>query len=115
MNNKGFTLIELLGVLVILTTILLIAIPSVSSTLERKKEKDIIQKQEAIITASEVYASNNKKNINYDEYLNNTCCIEIDLLYDNSLITEEEYNAKKNYKCVKRDGSLKEDITNSCT
>ena len=32
MNNKGFTLIELLGVIVILVTILLVAIPNVNST-----------------------------------------------------------------------------------
>ena len=39
MNNKGFTLIELLAVLAVMITILLIAIPSISSSIERNKDK----------------------------------------------------------------------------
>lgn len=42
MNSKGFTMIELLGVIVILSIIMLIAIPSVSSTLERSKKDTYI-------------------------------------------------------------------------
>ena len=37
MNNKGFTLIELLAVLVILVVIMSIAIPSITSSVERSK------------------------------------------------------------------------------
>ena len=39
MNNKGFTLIELLAVLVILVVIMSIAIPSITSSVERSKAK----------------------------------------------------------------------------
>ena len=38
MNRKGFTLIELMGVIVILSIIMLIAIPNVTSTLEKTKK-----------------------------------------------------------------------------
>ena len=38
LNNKGFTLIELLAVLVILVVIMSIAIPSITSSVERNKE-----------------------------------------------------------------------------
>ena len=38
MNNKGFTLVELIAVLAVMLTILLIAIPSISSTIDRNKE-----------------------------------------------------------------------------
>lgn len=41
LNNKGFTLIELLAVLVILIAIMSIAIPSISSSLDRTKEKQM--------------------------------------------------------------------------
>ena len=104
MNNKGFTLVELLAVIVILITILLVAIPNVSSTLERKKEKDLELKKESVISAGEVYVSNNKKNIDYNGYLNNNCGISIDKLFDNNLITKEEYNTVKNkgYLYVKK-------------
>ena len=37
MEKKGFTLIELLGVIIILSIIMLIAIPNITSTLERSK------------------------------------------------------------------------------
>ena len=38
MNEKGFTLVELLGVIVILSIIMLIAIPNVTSVLDRTKK-----------------------------------------------------------------------------
>ena len=44
MNRKGFTLIELLAVLVILVVIMAIAIPSVTSSIERSKQKEYDQK-----------------------------------------------------------------------
>lgn len=42
MNKKGFTLIELLGVIIILAIIMLIAVPNISSTLERSKRDNYI-------------------------------------------------------------------------
>ena len=40
LNKRGFTLIELLAVLVILVVIMAIAIPSVTSSIERSKQKE---------------------------------------------------------------------------
>ena len=42
MNRKGFTLVELLGVIVILSIIMLIAIPNITSTLDRSKKDNYI-------------------------------------------------------------------------
>lgn len=42
MNNKGFTLVELLGVILILSIIMLIAIPNITSILERTKKDNYI-------------------------------------------------------------------------
>jgi len=42
MNKRGFTLVELLGVIVILSIIMLIAIPNVTSVLERSKKDTYI-------------------------------------------------------------------------
>lgn len=116
MNNKGFTLIELLGVIVILVTILLVAIPSINSTLERKKAKDLELKKEVVISAGEIYANNNKKNnsFKYNEYLNSSCGISIRDLLDSNLITKEEYDVVNNngYKYVKKNEIIKEDIIN---
>ena len=60
LNNKGFTLIELLGVIVILMAILYLAIPSLTSSVERSKNKQLEKKKELIISAGELYISDIK-------------------------------------------------------
>ena len=111
MNRNGFTLIELLGVIVILVTILLVAIPSVSSTLERKKNKDAEMKKEAVISASEIYASMHKNDDNfmYVQYLNNECSICVYDLYNAGLVSYEEAMAvidTLRYDYITRNGTL---------
>ena len=55
LNNKGFTLVELLAVVVILVIIMLVAIPNISSSIERRKIKNETKMKEVIIDASESY------------------------------------------------------------
>lgn len=50
MNRKGFTLIELLGVIVILSIIMLIAIPNISSVLDKNKKQNYITDAKKLIT-----------------------------------------------------------------
>ena len=90
LNNKGFTLIELLGVLVVLIAVLLVAIPSIASTFERNKKRIDEQKKEVIISAGEIYASRYKKEFNYNNFLNGSCCISLKSIKNKDLITEEE-------------------------
>lgn len=63
-NNKGFTLVELLGVIVILVAILLIAIPTVTSSIERSKEKQLESKKDLILSGAELYISDIKTAMN---------------------------------------------------
>ena len=42
MNKKGFTLIELLGVIIILSIIMLIAIPNIASMIQKNKKQTYI-------------------------------------------------------------------------
>lgn len=93
-NNKGFTLIELLGVIVVLAAILLIAIPNLSSTLERNKNKIDDNKRKNIISAAEIDFSNN--NCNYTD----SCVISINCLLTKNLLTKDELissNGKDNF------------------
>lgn len=60
LNKKGFTLIELLVVLVILAIIMSIAIPSITSTIERNKDKQRKNLQDLAISAGELYFDNHK-------------------------------------------------------
>ena len=50
MNKKGFTLIELLGVIIILSIIMLIAIPNVTSVLEKNKRENYIADAKKMIS-----------------------------------------------------------------
>ena len=60
MKNKGFTLIELLGTIVILSAILLIIIPGVTSSI-KKSEKDADDStKNSIILAAQNWVSDNK-------------------------------------------------------
>lgn len=53
MNKKGFTLIELLGVIIILSIIMLIAIPNISSVLDKNKKDSYLADAKKLITQAE--------------------------------------------------------------
>lgn len=57
MNNKGFTLVELLAVMVILISISLIAVAGITSSLERRDEKESEEQIELAIGAAKIYFS----------------------------------------------------------
>jgi len=84
LNKKGFTLVELLVVLVILVVIMSIAIPSVTSSIERSKQKQKDSKMEIILSAVDIYADRHKNSLN-----SNSIVTIIDLI-DEELITPEQ-------------------------
>ena len=81
-NKKGFTLIELLVVIVILIVIMSIAIPSVTSSIERSKAKQKDQVIKLVVSSAELY---------YDSHKNSgvTEITIIDLI-DNGYLTKAE-------------------------
>lgn len=87
LNNKGFTLIELLGVIVILITILLIAIPSISATMSRNKEKELVAKQELIIAETKLYVEGHQKDA--ANFLNGSCSITTQTLQEQSIVSKD--------------------------
>ena len=86
MNNKGFTLIELLAVLVILTAIMTIAIPSISSSMERTKSKQEKSKIKVLEAAAEMYVTDHKNAIYSGD--NESYNIYVRDLKDNGYITD---------------------------
>jgi len=90
MNNKGFTLVELLAVLVILITILLIAIPTITSSVERNKQNALAKKYDIIEAAAETYVNLYKNSIRYNDFISGTCGIEINDLKDIGLLTDDD-------------------------
>lgn len=86
LNNKGFTLIELLAVLVILIAIMSIAIPSISSSLDRTKEKQRSAKEKIIESAAELYVTDYKNNIPTSGY----CYIFVKTLVIENYLSADE-------------------------
>lgn len=73
LNDKGFTLVELLAVLVILIAIMGIAIPTISSSLERTKAKQNEARYKILESATEQYVTD-YKNAVYTKLGSNDSC-----------------------------------------
>ena len=95
LNRKGFTLIELMAVIAILVIIMGIALPNITSSIERSKQKQKDAKIQLIESSAELYfdrhSSSSKKNgvlvstlisdqdipgIEIEEICDNTCCVK---------------------------------------
>ena len=89
MNNKGFTLIELLAVLAILTAIMGIAIPSISSSLERSKEKQNESIKKMLVSFAELYVTDHKNAVYNQIGTGTSCYILISDLKEEGYANEE--------------------------
>lgn len=87
-NKKGFTLVELLAVLAILVTILLVVIPSVTSSLSRTEENELESKKQIIISAIELNLS--ESDCFFTPLKNSQCYLSISSLLKDNWITEDE-------------------------
>lgn len=89
-NNRGFTLIELLAVLVILTAIMGIAIPSISSSLERTKDKQNDSRKKLLTSFAEIYVTDYKNAIYKDLGSSSRCYITLDTLLNKGYINDSD-------------------------
>ena len=85
LNKKGFTLIELLAVIVILLAISTIAISSISSAIERNKQKTNNAKKEVLVSYGELYF---EENIN--DYTTTEKCVNIGKLSEYFKLEDSE-------------------------
>ena len=89
LNNKGFTLVEILAVLIILIAIMAVAIPSITSSIERTKEKQNNARKEMLESFAELYVDNHKNQVENNLGVNDSCYIEISTLKEESYFKEE--------------------------
>lgn len=87
MKNKGFTLVELLAVLIVLSLILLIVIPSVSGTLKASRKSSYDKQIKVLETAAEKWGV---ENINLLPQSNSSDSLVLDFntLYTSGQITK---------------------------
>lgn len=95
LNNKGFTLVELLVVIVILVVIMSIAIPSITSSIERSKDKQKKLKISLIESAAELYVDSHKNSFSSCTSAS-PCNITVKTLVDDGKITKEEIEDPSN-------------------
>ena len=63
LDRSGFTLVELLAVVAILVIIMLIAIPNISSSIERSNERKDAAMEKMVKNAGELYVSRHRSSI----------------------------------------------------
>ncbi len=99
LNNKGFTLVELLAVVVILVIIMLVAIPNISSSIERRNKKNEAKMKEVIIDASELFVTNKEESIssNLKNCSTKKCIISVSELVDAGYLVKNEVKDYMDY------------------
>ena len=67
LNNKGFTLVEVLAVVVIMSILVAIMVPSVNNLIDKNKETNYQSLKDGIIHATKVYLSDNRYDIKIEK------------------------------------------------
>jgi len=98
LDNRGFTLVELLAVVVILVVITLVAIPNISSSIERNNEKRDKSMIKVLKSEGELYISK------YKATINNECYVTVNDLVDEGYIDEEDIEGYEK-SCLVYDGN----------
>lgn len=118
LNNKGFTLVELLAVIVILLALSMIAIPNITASLEKNKNKLSDSQKKIIVSSAELFISENKNSLGYySSFMNGSCCLSTDILKDNGYITNDDLKDSNGSDLVGyiNYANSKYEFSNSCT
>lgn len=112
MNNKAFTLAEMLAVIIILSVIALVTIPTVSKTLKNSREQTCLIQYENILNAAKVWGSENILELPAQgEYIEITLekLQELGYIDENieNPVTKELIGTNTTIKISKTDGSKK--------
>ncbi len=92
-KNNGFTLVELLAVIVIFAAIMLIALPSITSSVDRNKKNTLESQKQIIATDAGSYAESKKNSFSsgyYAKFTSGTCCIYTDQLKSAGVINDSD-------------------------
>lgn len=107
LGNRGFTLVEVLAVLIILAAIMGLAIPSFSSSLEVSEEKQEKNRISRIESASEIYITNNKKDVYNNLGTNDSCYISVNTLAAEGYISIDDESNVPEFVIFTKPNTLK--------
>ncbi len=62
--EKGFTLVELMAILVILSVIMLVTVPSLTKTLKGSEQDEMAEFEKTVCLAAQTYVQIEKKEVN---------------------------------------------------
>ena len=100
-DKRGFTLIELLGVITILILVMMIAIPSINSLINRSNGKTIEAKKAMLEAGAETYVLRNYNNITASK-----CYIDVTLITKYGIVTAEKEDDAGNGYLTDNNGNL---------
>lgn len=106
MNRRGFTLIELLATVMILSLIMLVAVPNVMSTIDKNKQDTYVEDAKQMITLAE-YEIRSNTDIDLPDD-GNCIVIRLEALDLSSLSDAPEggtYDLRNSYVVIARSGS----------
>lgn len=92
---KGFTLIELMAVIIILSMVLFIAIPTINSTIIHSKDSLSETQEKTIEKAAKEYVVTNYNQIDNKETNLDGKCIKFETLYENGYLKGSKEDLKK--------------------
>ena len=99
MNKKGFTLTEIIAVIILISIIVAIAIPSVIAIRNRINQRILEGKKETILIAAELYGQDNPQLFNPNEFIV-TVGELVDAGYVEKDVEENDKNCTDGYGCV---------------
>lgn len=84
MKKDGFTLVELLAVLVLISAIVIFAVPSIINYISQSKEEISEVTEQLIFSGTELYIDRNKQD--FPEVVNNQYCVTLQSVVDSNLL-----------------------------
>jgi len=85
LTKNGFTLMELIATIVILVIVLLVAIPMITSSIEKRKTTELEDKKKLLAQAGEIYIGSDYQYLTVD-----SCYITIEDLQNKRLVSNSE-------------------------
>lgn len=116
LDNKGFTLVEVIAVVVILSVLSLLIVPSISGLLNRSKENSYNDLINSIKLSCEQYINDNRYNISIGSCDNGICDVSnvsVSFLVENGYLTPSGTDGNVDYIVNPKDKKSKMDMEDS--